>query len=271
MALGRRSAPASRSLAPMTGESLLIILVVGVVAGWLAGQIVQGTGFGIAGDLIIEIDRGLYWRVAAARSVRAGLSFFSGGVSAVFVPDCPSLAEGSLVSSPGVIFAGGDSGGTSHPVAVSLSLSSEPHPARPPADMTSETSATRARARIDPSSALAVLVIIAWPIRSCAGKYFLYGPGERSRSELAPPSSPCCNQTERLTQDCENVLAVASANATVAPCWRAVRKIERLMTWFLPITGRVSATKSRPALRACKSCTSMSLSIALNLALIISC
>ncbi len=39
----------------MSGESLLIILVVGVMAGWLAGQIVQGTGFGIVGDLIIGV------------------------------------------------------------------------------------------------------------------------------------------------------------------------------------------------------------------------
>lgn len=39
----------------MSGESLLIILVVGVVAGWLAGQIVQGTGFGIVGDLVVGI------------------------------------------------------------------------------------------------------------------------------------------------------------------------------------------------------------------------
>ena len=39
----------------MSGESLLIILVVGLVAGWLAGQIMQGTGFGIIGDLIIGI------------------------------------------------------------------------------------------------------------------------------------------------------------------------------------------------------------------------
>jgi uncharacterized membrane protein YeaQ/YmgE (transglycosylase-associated protein family) len=38
-----------------SGESLLIILLVGVVAGWLAGQIVRGTGFGIIGDLIIGI------------------------------------------------------------------------------------------------------------------------------------------------------------------------------------------------------------------------
>jgi uncharacterized membrane protein YeaQ/YmgE (transglycosylase-associated protein family) len=39
----------------MAGESLLIILVVGLIAGWLAGQIVQGTGFGLVGDLLIGI------------------------------------------------------------------------------------------------------------------------------------------------------------------------------------------------------------------------
>jgi uncharacterized membrane protein YeaQ/YmgE (transglycosylase-associated protein family) len=39
----------------MSGESLLIILAVGIIAGWLAGQIARGTGFGIVGDLIIGI------------------------------------------------------------------------------------------------------------------------------------------------------------------------------------------------------------------------
>ncbi|KAA5603373.1 GlsB/YeaQ/YmgE family stress response membrane protein [Blastochloris sulfoviridis] len=39
----------------LSGESLLIILVVGLVAGWLAGQIFRGTGFGIAGDLIVGL------------------------------------------------------------------------------------------------------------------------------------------------------------------------------------------------------------------------
>jgi uncharacterized membrane protein YeaQ/YmgE (transglycosylase-associated protein family) len=39
----------------MSGESLLIILVVGVAAGWLAGQIMRGVGYGIIGDLIIGI------------------------------------------------------------------------------------------------------------------------------------------------------------------------------------------------------------------------
>ena len=39
----------------LSGESLLIILAVGLIAGWLAGQIVQGTGFGLVGDLLIGI------------------------------------------------------------------------------------------------------------------------------------------------------------------------------------------------------------------------
>ena len=39
----------------MSGESLLVILIVGLVAGWLAGHIVQGTGFGIVGDIVIGV------------------------------------------------------------------------------------------------------------------------------------------------------------------------------------------------------------------------
>ena len=39
----------------MSNESLGVILVVGLIAGWLAGQIIKGTGFGIIGDLVIGI------------------------------------------------------------------------------------------------------------------------------------------------------------------------------------------------------------------------
>ena len=38
-----------------SNESLLVIVVVGIVAGWLAGQIVRGGGFGLIGDLIVGI------------------------------------------------------------------------------------------------------------------------------------------------------------------------------------------------------------------------
>src|SRR6202140_5311217 len=39
----------------LSGESILVILLVGLIAGWLAGRIVQGTGFGLVGDLIIGV------------------------------------------------------------------------------------------------------------------------------------------------------------------------------------------------------------------------
>jgi uncharacterized membrane protein YeaQ/YmgE (transglycosylase-associated protein family) len=39
----------------LSTESILVILLVGLAAGWLAGQIVQGTGFGILGDIVIGI------------------------------------------------------------------------------------------------------------------------------------------------------------------------------------------------------------------------
>jgi uncharacterized membrane protein YeaQ/YmgE (transglycosylase-associated protein family) len=39
----------------MSGQTLLIILLVGLIAGWLAGQIVQGTGFGLIADIAIGI------------------------------------------------------------------------------------------------------------------------------------------------------------------------------------------------------------------------
>ena len=39
----------------MSAEALLIILLIGAIAGWLAGQIVRGTGFGLLGDIVIGI------------------------------------------------------------------------------------------------------------------------------------------------------------------------------------------------------------------------
>jgi uncharacterized membrane protein YeaQ/YmgE (transglycosylase-associated protein family) len=39
----------------MTVESLIIFLLIGAVAGWLAGVIVKGFGFGLVGNIIIGI------------------------------------------------------------------------------------------------------------------------------------------------------------------------------------------------------------------------
>ncbi len=39
----------------MSGESLIVILIVGAIAGWLAGLIVRGYGFGLIADICIGI------------------------------------------------------------------------------------------------------------------------------------------------------------------------------------------------------------------------
>jgi uncharacterized membrane protein YeaQ/YmgE (transglycosylase-associated protein family) len=39
----------------MSGEELLVILLVGLIAGWLAGIIVRGTGYGLVADVAIGI------------------------------------------------------------------------------------------------------------------------------------------------------------------------------------------------------------------------
>jgi uncharacterized membrane protein YeaQ/YmgE (transglycosylase-associated protein family) len=43
----------------MSNEGILVILFVGLVAGWLAGKIVRGTGFGIIGDILVGIGGAL--------------------------------------------------------------------------------------------------------------------------------------------------------------------------------------------------------------------
>jgi uncharacterized membrane protein YeaQ/YmgE (transglycosylase-associated protein family) len=39
----------------MDPQTLIIWLVIGAVAGWLAGQIVKGGGFGLVGDIVVGI------------------------------------------------------------------------------------------------------------------------------------------------------------------------------------------------------------------------
>jgi len=39
----------------MANQNLILFLVVGLVAGWLAGRIMKGAGFGLVGDLIVGV------------------------------------------------------------------------------------------------------------------------------------------------------------------------------------------------------------------------
>jgi uncharacterized membrane protein YeaQ/YmgE (transglycosylase-associated protein family) len=39
----------------MTGDQLIWFLLVGLIAGWLAGTIMKGSGFGLVGDLVVGV------------------------------------------------------------------------------------------------------------------------------------------------------------------------------------------------------------------------
>jgi uncharacterized membrane protein YeaQ/YmgE (transglycosylase-associated protein family) len=39
----------------MAIESLIILLIVGAIAGWAAGQIVKGYGFGLVGNIVVGV------------------------------------------------------------------------------------------------------------------------------------------------------------------------------------------------------------------------
>jgi uncharacterized membrane protein YeaQ/YmgE (transglycosylase-associated protein family) len=59
----------------LSNESLLVILFVGLVAGWLAGKVVRGTGFGIIGDILVGIAGAL---VASLLFPKLGIAIGSG-------------------------------------------------------------------------------------------------------------------------------------------------------------------------------------------------
>jgi uncharacterized membrane protein YeaQ/YmgE (transglycosylase-associated protein family) len=39
----------------MTTEGLLVFLIIGAIAGWLAGLVVKGGGFGLIGDIVVGV------------------------------------------------------------------------------------------------------------------------------------------------------------------------------------------------------------------------
>jgi uncharacterized membrane protein YeaQ/YmgE (transglycosylase-associated protein family) len=60
----------------MTLEGVLIALIIGAIAGWLAGVIVKGGGFGLIGNIVVGIVGAL---VAGWLLPQLGVAFSIGG------------------------------------------------------------------------------------------------------------------------------------------------------------------------------------------------
>jgi len=69
--------------------ALIVWVLVGAVAGWLAGMVVKGGGFGLVGDIIVGIVGAL---VGGWLLPRLGISFGTG-----IVPAIVTAAIGAIV------------------------------------------------------------------------------------------------------------------------------------------------------------------------------
>ena len=85
----------------MSNESILVILFVGLIAGWLAGQVVRGTGFGIIGDILVGIAGAL---VASLLFPRLGISIGTGLVREIIFSAIGAII---LLFVVGLLFRGG--------------------------------------------------------------------------------------------------------------------------------------------------------------------
>ena len=61
-------------------ESILVFLIVGAIAGWLAGLIVSGFGFGLVGNIVVGIVGAF---IAGYLFPAIGISLGSGIVAAI--------------------------------------------------------------------------------------------------------------------------------------------------------------------------------------------
>jgi uncharacterized membrane protein YeaQ/YmgE (transglycosylase-associated protein family) len=65
----------------MSVESLIWFLLIGLIAGWLAGKVMRGGGFGVIGDIIVGIIGALLggWLFG-----KLGISVGGGLIGAIF-------------------------------------------------------------------------------------------------------------------------------------------------------------------------------------------
>lgn len=81
----------------MTIELLVIWLVIGAIAGWLAGQVMSGGGFGLVGDVIVGIIGAV---VAGLLLPRLGIYIGGGLIGAIinaFIGACAVLFVARLI------------------------------------------------------------------------------------------------------------------------------------------------------------------------------
>jgi len=68
----------------MSAEAIIVWLIIGAIAGWLAGQLVKGGGFGLIGDIVVGIVGALIggW-LAGVLGISIGSGYVASMITAV--------------------------------------------------------------------------------------------------------------------------------------------------------------------------------------------
>jgi len=77
----------------MPVQSIIVWLIVGAIAGWLAGKVVRGGGFGLIGDIVVGIIGAViagylfpYFHISLGTGfIRAIIDAFIGAVILLFI------------------------------------------------------------------------------------------------------------------------------------------------------------------------------------------
>src|SRR5262245_21714603 len=98
----------------MTLQALIILIIVGAIAGWLAGVIVKGVGFGLVGNIIVGIVGAFIgtWVLGALGVMIGGgiiASIINATIGAVILLLIISFVKRAWIprSTPGNLAAGG--------------------------------------------------------------------------------------------------------------------------------------------------------------------
>jgi uncharacterized membrane protein YeaQ/YmgE (transglycosylase-associated protein family) len=81
----------------LTPGGVLSWIVVGIVAGWLAGQVMKGGGYGILGDMIVGLVGAMVGGFLVGFFVH-GVEGFWGSIVVAFVGACAMIAVVRAVS-----------------------------------------------------------------------------------------------------------------------------------------------------------------------------
>ena len=80
---------------------LLIWLVIGLIAGWLAGQVMSGGGYGVVGDIVVGLIGALIGGYLVNHFLHKSFGFI-GSVIVAFIGACILVAIIHLVRGEGV-------------------------------------------------------------------------------------------------------------------------------------------------------------------------